>query len=146
MLITVNPNESFDKLYTIEMVKKYEGKSLGELPPHVFAIGDNALRNLRVFGISQSIIISGLTGSGKSENTKFLLKFFSTLAKTSFAPQMLDANILLEAFGNARTPQNVNSSRFIKVIQVLKRETFLFETYLIFRAVFNFLVYIPNFS
>lgn len=146
MLIAVNPNESFDELYAIEMVKKYEGKSLGELPTHVFAIGDNALRNLRVFGISQSIIISGLTGSGKSENLKFLLKFFSTLAKTSFAPQMLDANILLDAFGNARTPQNVNSSRFIKVIQVLKRETFLFETYLIFRAVFNFLVYIPNFS
>lgn len=114
MLIALNPNETRDELYTAEMVKKYEGKSLGELPPHVFAIGANVLRNLRIFEKPQSIIISGITGSGKSENAKVLMKFFSD--KTSAS---LDANILLEAFGNSSTTENSNSSRFIKLIQVI---------------------------
>lgn len=118
MLIAVNPNENIDELYTSNMVKKYEGKSLGDLPPHVFAIGDNVLRNLRIFGISQSIIISGLTGSGKSESTKVLLKFFSDTTSTALARIIPDANILLEAFGNSSTAENLNSSRFIKLIQV----------------------------
>lgn len=61
----------------------------------------------------------GVTGSGKTENTKNLLKFFSGTAPTSFASMIPDANVLLEAFGNASTSENENSSRFIKLIQVL---------------------------
>lgn len=79
---------------------------------------DNALRNLRVYEIPQSIIISGVTGSGKTENTKVLLKFLSGAASTPLTGIIADANILLEAFGNASTEQNSNSSRFIKLIQV----------------------------
>lgn len=116
MLITVNPNEDCDELYTDDMIDEYKGKSLGELPPHVFAIGTNVLRNLRIFGISQSIIISGITGSGKSESTKIMLKFFSDVASTSST--LLAGNTLLEAFGNSSTTENLNSSRFIKLIQV----------------------------
>lgn len=120
MLLAVNPNETIDEFCTAQLVKQYEGKSLGELPPHPFGIGDNVLKNLRIYGMPQSIIISGVTGSGKSENMKILLKFFSdsSITSTSFAGILPDANILLEAFGNSSTAGNLNSSRFIKVIQV----------------------------
>lgn len=93
-------------------------------------IADNALRNLRIFEESQSIIISGQTGSGKTENTKNLLKFFSGRTSTPAAGKIPDANILLEAFGNATTVENSNSSRFIKVIQVLLQVNFQFVEYL----------------
>lgn len=118
MLLAVNPNENCDEMYTIDMIEEYKGKSLGELPPHVFAIGTNVMRNLRVFEKPQSIVMRGVTGSGKTENTKNLLKFLSGTAQTSFARVIPDANFLLEAFGNSCTSENENSSRFIKLIQV----------------------------
>lgn len=66
----------------------------------------------------QSVIISGESGSGKTETSKLILKFFCGLKSYNFAEQMIDANFLLESFGNSRTTENLNSSRFIKTIQV----------------------------
>lgn len=66
----------------------------------------------------QSIIIAGESGSGKTETSKLLLKFFCRSKGTQFAQQMINANVLLESFGNSSTSENPNSSRFIKTIQV----------------------------
>lgn len=76
------------------------------------------MRNLRIFSVPQSIIISGETGSGKTETAKYMLKFLLDLKSSQFAQHMLNVNILLEAFGNSCTTKNRNSSRFIKVAQV----------------------------
>lgn len=71
-----------------------------------------------MFQTPQSIIISGESGSGKTETSKLVLKFFCGLKSTQIAQKMINANILLESFGNSCTIENSNSSRFIKTIQV----------------------------
>lgn len=77
------------------------------------------MRSLRNFEKSQSVIISGETASGKTETSKHLLNFFGGLVSKQFAKHMLNANVLLEAFGNSSTVENSNSFRFIKLVQVL---------------------------
>lgn len=72
-----------------------------------------------MFKVSQSVVISGLTGSGKTEATKHLLKFFCGLKSNQFAEHILNANFLLETFGNSATIRNANSSRFTKVLEVV---------------------------
>ncbi|RXN07190.1 unconventional myosin-VI isoform X1 [Labeo rohita] len=73
ILIAVNPYFDIPKLYSPETIKSYQGRSLGTLPPHVYAIADKAYRDMRVLKMSQSIIVSGESGAGKTENTKFVL-------------------------------------------------------------------------
>ncbi|KAF3831713.1 hypothetical protein GH733_000525 [Mirounga leonina] len=71
ILIAVNPYFDIPKIYSSETIKSYQGKSLGTMPPHVFAIADKAFRDMKVLKMSQSIIVSGESGAGKTENTKF---------------------------------------------------------------------------
>ncbi|XP_049820638.1 myosin heavy chain 95F isoform X2 [Aethina tumida] len=121
ILIAVNPYKEIPQLYSPETVKSYQGKSLGEKPPHVFAIADKAFRDMKVLKQSQSIIVSGESGAGKTESTKHLLKYLcdSWGAEAGALQQkILDANPVLEAFGNAKTTRNNNSSRFGKFIEV----------------------------
>lgn len=73
ILIAVNPYKDIPELYASKTIKAYQGKSLGELPPHVFAIADKAFRDMRVFKQSQSIIVSGESGAGKPQ-LKFAFK------------------------------------------------------------------------
>uniref|UniRef100_A0A672GFF4 Unconventional myosin-VI n=1 Tax=Salarias fasciatus TaxID=181472 RepID=A0A672GFF4_SALFA len=73
ILIAVNPYYDIPKLYSPDTIKKYRGRSLGTLPPHVYAIADKAYRDMKVLKMSQSIIVSGESGAGKTENTKFVL-------------------------------------------------------------------------
>uniref|UniRef100_A0A803XQT9 Myosin motor domain-containing protein n=1 Tax=Meleagris gallopavo TaxID=9103 RepID=A0A803XQT9_MELGA len=75
ILIAVNPYFDIPKFYSSDAIKKYQGRSLGTLPPHVFAIADKAYRDMKVLKMSQSIIVSGESGAGKTENTKFVLRF-----------------------------------------------------------------------
>uniref|UniRef100_A0A3B5KN67 Myosin motor domain-containing protein n=1 Tax=Xiphophorus couchianus TaxID=32473 RepID=A0A3B5KN67_9TELE len=71
ILIAVNPYYDIPKLYSVDTIKQYLGRSLGTLPPHVYAIADKAYRDMKVLKMSQSIIVSGESGAGKTENTKF---------------------------------------------------------------------------
>ncbi|XP_069462379.1 unconventional myosin-VI isoform X3 [Ambystoma mexicanum] len=120
ILIAVNPYFDVPKLYTSDIIKKYQGKSLGTLPPHVYAIADKAFRDMKVLKMSQSIIVSGESGAGKTENTKFVLRYLTESYGTGqdIDERIVEANPLLEAFGNAKTVRNNNSSRFGKFVEI----------------------------
>ncbi|KAF4523011.1 hypothetical protein B566_EDAN007441 [Ephemera danica] len=101
-------------LYSSETIKKYKGKSLGTMPPHVFAIADKAFRDMRVLKQSQSIIVSGESGAGKTESTKHLLRYMCDHWGSSAGPveqKILDGT-------EVKTTRNNNSSRFGKFIEV----------------------------
>lgn len=121
ILIAVNPYVEIPEMYSSSTVKSYQGKSLGQMPPHLFAIADKAFRDMKVLKQSQSIIVSGESGAGKTESTKHLLRFLCESWGSKAGPieqKILDANPILEAFGNAKTIRNNNSSRFGKFIEV----------------------------
>uniref|UniRef100_A0AAQ5Y5I0 Unconventional myosin-VI n=1 Tax=Amphiprion ocellaris TaxID=80972 RepID=A0AAQ5Y5I0_AMPOC len=120
ILIAVNPYYDIPKLYGPDAIKSYQGKSLGTLPPHVFAIADKAYRDMKVLKMSQSIIVSGESGAGKTENTKFVLRYLTTTygSGQDIDERIVEANPLLEAFGNAKTVRNNNSSRFGKFVEI----------------------------
>ncbi|XP_067097431.1 unconventional myosin-VI-like isoform X5 [Osmerus mordax] len=120
ILIAVNPYYDIPKLYSPETIKQYHGRSLGTLPPHVYAIADKAYRDMRVLKMSQSIIVSGESGAGKTENTKFVLRYLTSSYGTGqdIDERIVEANPLLEAFGNAKTVRNNNSSRFGKFVEI----------------------------
>nr|XP_044613467.1 unconventional myosin-VI isoform X9 [Equus asinus] len=120
ILIAVNPYFDIPKIYSSETIKSYQGKSLGTMPPHVFAIADKAFRDMKVLKMSQSIIVSGESGAGKTENTKFILRYLTESYGTGqdIDDRIVEANPLLEAFGNAKTVRNNNSSRFGKFVEI----------------------------
>ncbi|XP_059157656.1 unconventional myosin-VI-like [Physella acuta] len=121
ILIAINPYYEVPDLYTVATIKKYQGKSLGTLPPHVYAIADKAYRDMKVTKSSQSIIVSGESGAGKTESTKHVLKYLTESWGTHAGPieqRILESNPLLEAFGNAKTVRNNNSSRFGKFVEI----------------------------
>lgn len=120
ILIAVNPYFDIPKIYTSDTIKAYQGKSLGTMPPHVFAIADKAFRDMKVLKMSQSIIVSGESGAGKTENTKFVLRYLTESygSGQDIDDRIVEANPLLEAFGNAKTVRNNNSSRFGKFVEI----------------------------
>ena len=124
ILIAVNPYFDLPALYSGDTIKSYLGRSLGTRPPHVFAIADKAFRDMKVLRTSQSIIVSGESGAGKTESTKYILKYLcdnygqSSQSQGSLEEKILQANPILEAFGNAKTTRNNNSSRFGKFIEI----------------------------
>merc|ERR1712013_851675 len=124
ILIAVNPYFEIKNLYSSDTIKSYLGRSLGTQPPHVFAIADKAFRDMKVLKQSQSIIVSGESGAGKTESTKYILKYLcdnygqSAKSAGSLEQKILQANPILESFGNAKTTRNNNSSRFGKFIEI----------------------------
>ena len=124
ILIAVNPYFEISNLYSADTIASYLGKSLGTKSPHVFAIADKAFRDMKVLKQSQSIIVSGESGAGKTESTKYILKYlcdnYGSFEKSSgsLEEKILQANPILEAFGNAKTTRNNNSSRFGKFIEI----------------------------
>uniref|UniRef100_A0A8C9RPH6 Unconventional myosin-VI n=1 Tax=Scleropages formosus TaxID=113540 RepID=A0A8C9RPH6_SCLFO len=120
ILIAVNPYYDIPKLYSPDTMKEYQGRSLGTLPPHVYAVADKAYRDMKLLKMSQSIIVSGESGAGKTENTKFVLRYLTTSYGTGqdIDERIVEANPLLEAFGNAKTVRNNNSSRFGKFVEI----------------------------
>ena len=77
ILIAINPYRELTEIYSSEAIRRYQGKSLGTLAPHVFAIGDKAYRDMRALRQSQSVIVSGESGAGKTESAKYLLRYLT---------------------------------------------------------------------
>uniref|UniRef100_A0A3P8TPH9 Uncharacterized protein n=1 Tax=Amphiprion percula TaxID=161767 RepID=A0A3P8TPH9_AMPPE len=128
--VTVNPYKWLP-VYNPEVVQAYRGKKRMEVPPHIFALSDNAYQFMLTDRENQSILITGESGAGKTVNTKRVIQYFATIAvpvekkkettskiKGTLEDQIIQANPLLEAFGNAKTVRNDNSSRFGKFIRI----------------------------
>ncbi|EOA15895.1 hypothetical protein CARUB_v10003985mg [Capsella rubella] len=124
ILIAVNPFKKLPHLYNGHMMEQYKGAPFGELSPHVFAVSDVAYRAMIDDSRSQSILVSGESGAGKTETTKLIMQYLTFVGgraaedDRSVEQQVLESNPLLEAFGNAKTVRNDNSSRFGKFVEI----------------------------
>ncbi|XP_034240457.1 myosin heavy chain, muscle isoform X6 [Thrips palmi] len=127
--VAINPYKRFP-VYTNRCAKLYRGKRRNEVPPHIFAISDGAYVNMLTNRENQSMLITGESGAGKTENTKKVIAYFATVGastkkdeakdtkKGTLEDQVVQTNPVLEAFGNAKTVRNDNSSRFGKFIRI----------------------------
>ncbi|XP_019425376.1 PREDICTED: myosin-12-like [Lupinus angustifolius] len=124
ILIAVNPFRRLPHLYDIHMMQQYKGAAFGELSPHLFAVADTCYRAMINENGSQSILVSGESGAGKTETTKMLMRYLAFMGGRSntegrtVEQQVLESNPVLEAFGNAKTVKNNNSSRFGKFVEI----------------------------
>merc|ERR1719414_2926576 len=109
------------------VVKMYLGKRRNEVPPHLWAITETAYRNMLTNSKDQSMLITGESGAGKTENTKKVISYLAMVAssgkksaakKVSLEDQIVATNPILESYGNAKTSRNDNSSRFGKFIRI----------------------------
>ncbi|XP_042857275.1 myosin heavy chain, muscle-like [Penaeus japonicus] len=125
--IAINPYKRYP-IYTNRTVKIYQGKRRNEVPPHLFAISDGAYMDMLQSAVNQSMLITGESGAGKTENTKKVLSYFANVGATTkkkddenkpnLEDQIVQTNPPLEAYGNAKTTRNDNSSRFGKFIRI----------------------------
>merc|ERR1719266_6409 len=126
--IVVNPYKRYP-IYTGTVVKLYLGKRKNEVPPHLWAITETAYRNMLTNAKDQSMLITGESGAGKTENTKKVISYLAAVAapkkkaagqdkKVSLEDQIVATNPILESYGNAKTSRNDNSSRFGKFIRI----------------------------
>ncbi|XP_077581041.1 unconventional myosin-X [Stigmatopora nigra] len=129
ILAAVNPYRPLDGLYEHAAVEAYAGRHLGQIPPHIFAVANECYRALWRRPRNQCVLISGESGAGKTESTKLILKFLSAMSQRSPEPSskerasrveegLLESGPIMEAFGNAKTVYNNNSSRFGKFVQL----------------------------
>uniref|UniRef100_L7N022 Myosin motor domain-containing protein n=1 Tax=Anolis carolinensis TaxID=28377 RepID=L7N022_ANOCA len=122
LLVSVNPYKELD-IYTKKQMEQYKGVNFFELPPHIYAIADNAYRIMCTEYNNHFILISGESGAGKTEASKKILQYFAMTCPTTeqllvIRDRLLLSNPVLEAFGNAKTLRNDNSSRFGKYMDI----------------------------
>ncbi|XP_021952513.2 myosin heavy chain, muscle isoform X2 [Folsomia candida] len=124
--VAINPYKRYP-IYTQRVIQIYKGRRRNEVPPHIFAISDGAYSDMLTNKENQSMLITGESGAGKTENTKKVIAYFAVVGATgkkddskkgSLEDQIVQTNPVLEAFGNAKTVRNDNSSRFGKFIRI----------------------------
>lgn len=128
ILIAVNPYKSLNHLYGQRMMDQYKSMPFGDLSPHTYAVAEAAYNAMMIDEKRQAILISGESGAGKTESAKMVMQYLAhrsgpsfedpTLAAAPIEQQILESNPLLEAFGNAKTARNDNSSRFGKFVEI----------------------------
>ncbi|KAI9826872.1 MAG: Myosin type-2 heavy chain 1 [Thelocarpon impressellum] len=135
VLIATNPFARVDSLYVPGMVKVYAGKQRSSQAPHLFAIAEEAFADMLRDNKNQTIVVSGESGAGKTVSAKYIMRYFATRespdqpgnkrakgrvdAMSETEEQILATNPIMEAFGNAKTTRNDNSSRFGKYIEIM---------------------------
>ncbi|RYO79871.1 hypothetical protein DL766_000943 [Monosporascus sp. MC13-8B] len=134
VLIATNPFARVDSLYVPGMVQVYAGKQRETQAPHLFAIAEEAFMKMVKDGKNQTVVVSGESGAGKTVSAKYIMRYFATRespdnpggrskkgaeAMSETEEQILATNPIMEAFGNAKTTRNDNSSRFGKYIEIM---------------------------
>ncbi|XP_041816149.1 unconventional myosin-Vb isoform X1 [Chelmon rostratus] len=121
VLVAINPYEQL-QIYGEEVITAYSGQNMGDMDPHIFAVAEEAYKQMARFERNQSIIVSGESGAGKTVSAKYAMRFFATVGgsanDTNVEEKVLASSPIMEAIGNAKTTRNDNSSRFGKYIQI----------------------------
>ena len=121
VLVAINPYEQLP-IYGNEIIQAYNGRDMQNMDPHIFAVSEVAYQKMVNFGQNQSIIVSGESGAGKTVSAKYTMRYFANVGGSSEVTQVekkvLASNPIMEAFGNAKTTRNDNSSRFGKLLQL----------------------------
>lgn len=121
VLVAINPYEQLP-IYDADTIQAYYGQDMASMDPHIFAVAEEAFKRMVGFDENQSIIVSGESGAGKTVSAKYAMRYFATVcgaeAETQIEKKVLASNPIMEAFGNAKTTRNDNSSRFGKYIEI----------------------------
>ncbi|XP_038155169.1 unconventional myosin-Va-like isoform X2 [Cyprinodon tularosa] len=121
VLVAINPYESLP-IYEADIINAYSGQNMGDMDPHIFAVAEEAYKQMARDQRNQSIIVSGESGAGKTVSAKYAMRYFATVSsssgETNVEEKVLASSPIMEAFGNAKTTRNDNSSRFGKYIEI----------------------------
>ncbi|CAL8356812.1 unnamed protein product [Lota lota] len=121
VLVAINPYNSLP-IYEADIIHAYSGQNLGDMDPHIFAVAEEAYKNMARDERNQSVIVSGESGAGKTVSAKYVMRYFATvscsLVQANVEEKVLASNPIMEAIGNAKTTRNDNSSRFGKYIEI----------------------------
>ncbi|XP_036432367.1 LOW QUALITY PROTEIN: unconventional myosin-Va [Colossoma macropomum] len=121
ILVAINPYESLH-IYGEDIISAYSGQNMGDMDPHIFAVAEEAYKQMARDERNQSIIVSGESGAGKTVSAKYAMRYFATVSgsstEASVEERILASSPIMEAIGNAKTTRNDNSSRFGKYIEI----------------------------
>ncbi|XP_006837551.1 PREDICTED: unconventional myosin-Vb [Chrysochloris asiatica] len=121
VLVAINPYEQLP-IYGQDVIYAYSGQNVGDMDPHIFAVAEEAYKQMARDEKNQSIIVSGESGAGKTVSAKYAMRYFATVggsaSDTNIEERVLASSPIMEAIGNAKTTRNDNSSRFGKYIQI----------------------------
>uniref|UniRef100_A0A672JLG2 Unconventional myosin-Va n=1 Tax=Salarias fasciatus TaxID=181472 RepID=A0A672JLG2_SALFA len=121
VLVAINPYETLP-IYGTDIISAYSGQNMGDMDPHIFAVAEEAYKQMARDERNQSIIVSGESGAGKTVSAKYAMRYFATVSgsasEANVEEKVLASNPIMEAIGNAKTTRNDNSSRFGKYIEI----------------------------